>query len=978
MNNKLIVIFITLIFALFKVESQITKISPSFILAGTTPTTLLLSGSNFGLNPVVTVGGNPCNVKSGSSDILIQCQTTGPVNVPSTSVVVNSLAPFTLPVFKYNSFTQFNEKVYIYGDFMSIQSKLLSVSCNGYRLTGYFLNSTTYTFDLVKGFIESTKMTDFYDDTTTLIFSQSMAYSSVVVKSSLTFNQIILEGYNLSPLDYVNVGTTPCQVESNTGLKLVCLPPTSFFSDKITNYTMSLSLKTSTIVNNVIFQRPLFSYISALQNFTTIQVENYIGFENNLSKLSIMGLLHSPTPIVQSSSFKVYFPKETGICGYAYIADTSNPSQILRVSNTILLCPRQLMHGTNIPNNDDGVLSIYGSYLNTTIYGSTEKSMSFSIIKNGIATQTEPQSITYTDNLYFLRLPIPQGPESFVISIIPIWDDAISSSLIRFSPSLSSITRSRYNVSTLITIKGTGFITGQIDVSIGNGKCSNVSFVDSQTLTCLFDSTPIPINGKLMSVFVIFKAGPFSVTKEMFEYICTNDCINGGCSPVPDTCVCASGWSGPNCVQKTPIIVSISSTVYQVPATVTIVGNNFFNVDLRVEIVGSFTSICGDALASQDTKSITCLFKSDIKLNYIGDALHVVVYVNSTMVYKQSIFTYIRPDECPIGSNGQVCSGHGSCNQQQTTCTCEQGWETNDCSVKSLGGVGVTPPIVNENNTTSTIVTPNGNKFDIGIAMINELDSSNSNIIQSYNINNIKWKKVVKDNNTFIYSTELPNKSTLQAMLTINDKDERVYFNFGGDIIPILPKSIKYQIELYNWTFGSTQNNVEIIFKSGLTLSNDECNGNDNDNKKASTQSIDNSVRNIQITVNGETLIGTFSDRMILDGRPTYNKVNKLTTDQISKYQLDSTAAATIYTSILTSYFNNSVIVDPNFGVLISSTTQGCATGTKGLANWKIAVIIVCSIVGTAILVTTIWLVVKQNHGSVKIIALKLKRKSKS
>ncbi|KAF2072502.1 hypothetical protein CYY_006189 [Polysphondylium violaceum] len=413
-----------------------------------------------------------------------------------------------------------------------------------------------------------------------------------------------------------------------------------------------------------------------------------------------------------------------------------------------------------------------------------------------------------------------------------------------------------------------------------------------------------------------------------------------------------------------PYIESVTPTKFGTPGTVTIVGRDFDSSNLVVKIGGY---LCTSPLVL-DSKTITCLFQSNISSS--SQPLEVSISIDTIFNSKSDVFLYTKPEQqCPIGSNGQVCSAHGNCNQQ-LQCDCNNDWESNDCSLPNLG-VGLTPPVVNENNTTSTITTPSGTKYDIGIAMINELDS-NSNIIQSYNINNIQWLNVTQDNVTFLYKTILDNKSTLQVTLTINDKDERLYYNFAGDIIPILPKSIKYQIELYNWTFGSTQNNVEFVFKSAITEStNNEC----SKKETTTTQSnSDNTIRNIQMSMNGETLIGTFSDRMILDTRPTYNKVNKLTTDQINKYQLDTTTAV-VYTSIQTSYFKNSIIVDPNFGVLVSSTPDECSI-SKGMPNWKLAVIIVCSVVGAAILVTAVWMLFKKNQ-RVKIIALKLKARNK-
>ncbi|KAF2068633.1 hypothetical protein CYY_010041, partial [Polysphondylium violaceum] len=239
------------------------------------------------------------------------------------------------------------------------------------------------------------------------------------------------------------------------------------------------------------------------------------------------------------------------------------------------------------------------------------------------------------------------------------------------------------------------------------------------------------------------------------------------------------------------------------------------------------------------------------------------------------------------------------------------------------------------------------------IVLINELDNSN-NLIHSYNVSSISWNNITKQDNLYSYTTNLPNtKSTLNVLLTVNPLNERVYYNFAGDVIPILPKSIKYQVELQNYTFSSSLNTMEFVFQSGIIDKGDECVYDESTKTQTTT---DDSIRSIQMTLNGETLIGTFSDRIVLDNRPSYNKVNQLTDDQITKYQLNSQS---LYVSIATTYFKTSVVVDPNFGVLVSSSPDPNAC-KKGFASWKIAVIVVCSVVGVALVTATVLLIKKK------------------
>jgi len=360
---------------------------------------------------------------------------------------------------------------------------------------------------------------------------------------------------------------------------------------------------------------------------------------------------------------------------------------------------------------------------------------------------------------------------------------------------------------------------------------------------------------------------------------------------------------------------------------------------------------------------INKLFQSDIQVTNDNTALDVFVSVKSYFNATEPVFLYTKPSKtCPTGSNGQICSGNGECNQQQFTCSCKVGWESSDCSVPDNGGG---TPNIDPDNPSGTIITPSGTLFDVGIVLINEIDpTNNNNIIQSYNISTLQWNNITLQDNQNIYKTIIQtnnnnnnnsnSNSTLTVQLNINNLNERIYYNFAGDIIPILPKSIKYQIELQNYTFSSSLNIMQFIFKSGIIKDDGECIY----DESTSTQATDkDTIRSIQMKLNGETLIGTFSDRIVIDNRPSYNQVNKLTDNQIKQYNLNNQA---VYVSITTSLFKQNVIVDPNFGVLISSKPDDQDKCKKKFASWKIALIVVFSVVGIASIITITMLIRKR------------------
>ncbi|KAF2068169.1 hypothetical protein CYY_010503 [Polysphondylium violaceum] len=155
---------------------------------------------------------------------------------------------------------------------------------------------------------------------------------------------------------------------------------------------------------------------------------------------------------------------------------------------------------------------------------------------------------------------------------------------------------------------------------------------------------------------------------------------------------------------------------------------------------------------------------------------------------------------------------------------------------------------------------------------------------------------------------------------------------------------------------------MQFIFKSGITQQSGNCIYESDTNTQ--TTSGDGSIRSILMVLNGETLIGTFSDRIVLDNRPSYNQVNKLTDTQINQYNLNSQS---LYIAITTTSFQKDVIVDPNFGVLVTSKSNQDQCNKK-FASWKIAVIVVCG-AGVPLIIATIVILKK------KRIALQLKNK---
>ncbi|KAF2077667.1 hypothetical protein CYY_001055 [Polysphondylium violaceum] len=566
--------------------------------------------------------------------------------------------------------------------------------------------------------------------------------------------------------------------------------------------------------------------------------------------------------------------------------------------NHVITSASSLTYGTA------GLITIYGKYFtpSTTISITIGDSPCTSPISNPEGTQ-----LTCA---FSATLPLGNSYDT-LFSVVVIIDKFYTNTQNVFkhtrpNPIIDSTSSTTYFSPGRVTLTGDYFVPAtDILVIIGkSGECKNAILVTNSIIECDFTSdvlvsefkTPLPVTLTINSLYT-------STNTSAFKYIRPN-----------------------------PVITSATPTKYLSSGQVTIAGDYFISPDsIEVTIGGD---LCDSPIISH-SKQITCMFKSTVK-PVGGEPLEVTVTIDKTFIGSLKAFLYTKEGvtSCPLGSNNLVCSNHGTCNLAQFQCLCDQGWESSDCSIENLGAVS-TPPTVNENNSSTTISTPSGNTFDVGLVMINELDSIGTTIIQSVDIGHLTWGEVTKSNNTYRYKTQITNNnSTLLVTLTINNLDQRQYYNFAGDIMTSPAK-------LYNEQSTTT----------------------------TTTKLVDGSVRNVQMTLNGETLIGTFSDRMIVDNRPAYNKVNQLTVEQITAKKLDKSSST--YISISTPFFKSSVVVDPNFGMLVSSAPSSDECESKGMPSWKLAVIIVCSVVGVSLIVVAGAILFRMN--ATKVIELKHK-----
>ncbi|KAN0015064.1 hypothetical protein ACTFIU_001386 [Dictyostelium citrinum] len=424
-------------------------------------------------------------------------------------------------------------------------------------------------------------------------------------------------------------------------------------------------------------------------------------------------------------------------------------------------------------------------------------------------------------------------------------------------------------------------------------------------------------------------------------------------------------------------INSISSTFYGIPDKVTIVGNSFCPQPY-ITIGGSscLNPVATISLNNQYDQ-IVCDFKSDAQGINITHTVNITCeQINS---YTFDAFIYKLPIPCPSGgSQGKECFGNGVCDEKTRACTCNKGFTGFDCSI--IQTKPSTPPIPKVNDTL-TIIETSGTKFDIGIVQIREITFNNI-IEKTFNLTNLKWNLQDQDSEfKFIYNTSIntdsKNSSNISTMIKVqisinNNSVESQQYDFLGDIITILPNSVKYQVEIENWSFSNNLNSIQLII---LSQSNPKSKCDDNSGSTNIFKYGEDSIRTLELTLsNGQTLVGTFSNRMKVDDRVIRSKIDILSNDKLNGIPLINRDGNNLVSIITINNFQKNVIIDPSFGLLISddiSINDSC----NDFPKWKIAVIVVCGAVGLSILFVVSFFLYKQFKTSLIILEIRLKLK---
>ncbi|KAF2073879.1 hypothetical protein CYY_004803 [Polysphondylium violaceum] len=985
---------------------------PSFGTVGTSDRITIL-GSNFATLSAVYSNGIKQSVITSIDSTTRYFTNTAPSSLQYNIQAENqageksNIATYYIAQVDVANSYQKNTDYYIVGTFDTIpdHSNLKVMAILNYPLQ--YLNGTHLTFKLNLELLSANSI-GLYDDSTS-VSVESFKFEFAPIVHSANFNMdllyiqgIFLETNNLEISILTRGVVYPCVPSAASTSDMSCTATKRSLTNPITSFQILNKRNSKVTYYSVVFQTAIQSH-SNFANGTAIFYGQFSIDLNN--KLDGLTNLNINIDDIKPTQFTIIYPANAK-CGYAYVGTAG-----LRQTNNYYVCPTpKLENVITLPSTSNGLVLTFKSYFTSmVVYGTNDNAIVFILDyqdgQDGYMCAIADSK--YASGSYESTCVVPKENSFFIVAVT--YSGEISNRLlVEYKPTISNCSSTDYMVPGKVTIYGTNFINQNIKISIETANCINPIPRNATQIVCNFPSN-IVVQDFFKPLQVTISVGTYQISENIFLYNRPNPLIQSATSILygspglvtivgnyfgdPDIVVRIGGsdcrvtiltdtemvcsfnsdvpsdYTTPldvfvsirskyNSISRvfyytrpTPIIKSATSTKYLVPAKVTIIGSILASDQIFVSIGGSE---CSQALSSLDGTSITCQFKSDVFIDDFRKPLDVFISIEQKFNSTNQVFLYINPAKnCPNGKNGELCSGHGQCNQQQFVCDCKDGWASFDCSIND-GGTIIPDPNVN-NDTSSTIITPSGTEFDVGIILINEM-GQDDNILNSYNVGNITWNNITKQDNQYSYMTTLPNtNSTLLVKLSINPLDKRVFYNFAGDIIPILPKSIKYQVELENYDFKSTLNSLNFIFKSGVTKGESNCIYQEN----TDTQVLLDSLRSIQMTLNGETLVGTFSDRIILDNRPSYNKVEKLNQTEISKLSLNDQIT---YISISTSYFKSNVVVDPNFGVLVSNAPNNGCMEKKKFESWKIGVIVTAGVIAVSMAVAILYVLKKRKQ----------------
>ncbi|KYR00200.1 EGF-like domain-containing protein [Tieghemostelium lacteum] len=303
--------------------------------------------------------------------------------------------------------------------------------------------------------------------------------------------------------------------------------------------------------------------------------------------------------------------------------------------------------------------------------------------------------------------------------------------------------------------------------------------------------------------------------------------------------------------------------------------------------------------------------------------------------------------QCGGPSNGECTS---------TGCQCKSPWMGPTCQSQI---VVIDPPVIDptsptiDNNFNTTL--PDGEVISLeGLISIVQLNEYTHTDVKSYVYNFTKWTftNLTSSNQTYqeySYQTEISEKES-NITVTVQYFTEADEILFAGQVLKMLPSTLKYKVLIDGYKFTSNLNYLELIMSASiesLSEQSDICSL----SQFGQTSDPEQSSDFVKLQVREFSLYGRFIKYGLIDG----NRVTEITNKIVDGDQLgfsSSNFKSQEFISMKLQHFQSNATMDPDFSVLIdtspvddSNPNAICGEKpTKGLTKAQLAGIIIGSI----------------------------------
>ncbi|EFA80050.1 hypothetical protein PPL_06871 [Heterostelium album PN500] len=262
-----------------------------------------------------------------------------------------------------------------------------------------------------------------------------------------------------------------------------------------------------------------------------------------------------------------------------------------------------------------------------------------------------------------------------------------------------------------------------------------------------------------------------------------------------------------------------------------------------------------------------------------------------------------KPPTTPPPPCTNQCSNNGVCilNNQ---CKCNSGYFGPNCEGTSFA----IPKPLPDPEEPRVISDPKSDiNLEISIEELVEIDSLEV-VSNRYSLLNKKWTLMTSNNNnTYKYSLAINNETNLYIQIDWSDQERII--QFAGLNITIAPHSLKYTISLDHYSFKSNLNFLQLRMSTNFSSNDEKC------SSSIETSGNNNDLEWIKLQYNGKILYGRFVQIALVDDQP-----QKASTKLIESEEEGGSS----YFGINIPFFVNTVVLDPDFSVLVTDQYDKC------------------------------------------------------